>query len=576
MPYRIRALSEALEQSRLRERRIIDSASDAFVSLDANWCILDWNRAAERLFGWQREEVLGKQGFLLLTPEGESPALRQAEVEQLLVERAREAEGAIFELEVTCSDGSRMIVESSIWQLHMDGRREYYTFSRDVTERRRMERELSCRAHYDTLTCALNRTALFDHLTRTLADSSSATAVLLVDLDHFKRINATYGHVTADRVLIEVSRRLRECVDDTAIVARLSSDEFVVLVRLCWQEPVTALARRILARLEQPIELPDDSVHSSASIGIALATAQDSADSLLQAAEMAMFRAKRAGRGQYACFDPSLREQVAERIGMESALRHAIHHDELQLYYQPIVSAATGRIESVEALLRWHHPERGLIMPDAFIPLAEETGLIVPLGRWVIEHACRQAALWQRITGSAGPALQVSINLSARQIAQPRLVDEVRAILQSMPGDDTRLHFGFEVTETAMMHDPQVSAETLSQLRRLGAHLSLDDFGTGYSSMAYLKHLPFDTLKIDRTFTRGVAEDGCDRSIIRSMLALADGLGLDVIAEGVETRAQQQALLALGVQRMQGFLFARPQSAAVIERMLDDSLKALD
>ncbi|OHV09344.1 putative bifunctional diguanylate cyclase/phosphodiesterase [Kushneria phosphatilytica] len=575
MPYRIKALWEALEESRLRERRIIDSARDAFASLDADWRILDWNRAAERLFGWQREEVIGKQGFLLLTPEDEGPDLRRMQIEGLLNRDVRGSEGAILELPIVCSNGVRKTVETSVWQLDLGGRIEYYTFSRDVTERKQLEQELSRRAHYDILTCALNRTAIFERLTGMLASDEHATAVLLVDIDHFKRINATYGHATADQVLIEVSRRLRGCVGEHDSVGRLASDEFVIVMQSHEKQEVTALARRILASLEQPIELPDDSVHSSASIGIALAEPGDSAESLLQAAEMAMFTAKRSGRGRHACFEPVLRQRVTERIRLEAALRHAIHHDELRLYYQPVVSAATGRVEAVEALLRWQHPERGLIMPGDFIPMAEETGLIVPLGRWVIEQACRQAVLWQNMQGGS-PELRISVNLSPRQIAQPRLVEDVRTILAGVSSSGKRIRFGFEVTETVMMHDPQASADTLCALRELGAHLSLDDFGTGYSSMAYLKHLPFDTLKIDRTFIKGVADDDSDRSIIRSMLALADGLNLDVVAEGVETEAQRQTLQTLGIQRMQGYLFARPQPAENIERMMGGSLEALE
>jgi diguanylate cyclase (GGDEF)-like protein len=427
-------------------------------------------------------------------------------------------------------------------------------------------------ALYDPTTGLPNRELLSDRIAHALAghrpDDEACIGVILLDLDRFKVVNETLGHIAGDRLLMAVGQRLINSLRPGDTVARFGGDEFALVL-----DPVadTAEAHRIAERIErelgEPFPLNDRDWFITASIGIALATpGRSTPDELLREAEIAMVRAKSNAGQRHFLFEPSMSDQTLERLDLENDLRRAIDREELRVHYQPIVSLVNGAVVGFEALVRWQHPSRGLVPPLAFIPMAEETGLIVPLGRWVLEAACRQAAIWNAThTGKGTPPLFVSVNLSARQFTQTDLVEDVRQTLArtGLGADALEL----EITESVLMDQSEAGIRALRDLRGLGVRLVLDDFGTGYSSLSYLKHLPLDTIKIDRTFVAGI-EETADRSIVDAVIALAHGLGIGVVAEGIETDEQADRLRELGCDLGQGYLFSRPvpaeQTAALL------------
>jgi len=382
--------------------------------------------------------------------------------------------------------------------------------------------------------------------------------VLFLDLDRFKALNDTLGHAVGDQLLVEVARRLRSCTRRGDVVARLGGDEFAILCeQIGGEDEVFALAERIAAALKCPFRLGDLELQTSASIGIAFTvSAVVPAEQLIGDADMAMYRAKSRRGDCFVVFDEDMRVEDAQRYGMEAGLRDALERNEFRLLYQPIVSAESGDVVAFEALLRWQHPERGLVRPAEFIPIAEQSGLIVPIGTWVLQEACRQAKRWS--LDSEGPASYVSVNLSARQFAQPDLVETVREALDQAAIRPSRL--GLEVTESVLMEEADSPIETLTALRRLGVHLLLDDFGTGYSSLSYLRSFPIDVIKVDQSFVQGVGGEQGDEAILAAVVGLAKALGLTVVAEGVETEDQLSRIRALGCQLAQGYHFseARP------------------
>jgi len=433
-----------------------------------------------------------------------------------------------------------------------------------VAERMQARDEIAHQALHDPLTGLPNRALLLDRLHSALARSARSralTGVLFVDLDRFKVVNDSLGHAEGDRLLIEAARRLERSLRPGDTVARLGGDEFVVLCEELQQESeALRLAERLHLELLTPFALEGDEQHlATASIGVALGgRGEVEAEALLQNADAAMYRAKDLGGGRHELFDETMRERVFERLRTESALHHAIDHGELRLHYQPMVSLDDGSSHGVEALVRWEDPERGLVPPGQFIPMAEESGMILRIGNWVLREACRQAASWRAELGDDAP-LPVNVNLAARQLAQEDLPETVAHAL-SEAGLEPR-HLSLEITETALLECPETPARTLAALRELGVRVLLDDFGTGYSSLSYLRQFPVDVLKIDRSFIAELGDGPEASAIVEAIVGMGHALGLEVLAEGIETEDQAREVTRLGCDLGQGYLFARPAPA---------------
>lgn len=429
--------------------------------------------------------------------------------------------------------------------------------------------ELEYRALHDPLTDLPNRTLVLDRAEQILARARRmdvpATA-LFMDIDDFKQINDRFGHQAGDEVLRKVGARLRAVLRESDTVGRLGGDEFVMLVDTVGLVAGPELiAERILDVLRQPIDLPstaDSQVLVTASIGIATGRPA-SAESLLQDADLALYKAKAVGKDGYVLFESAMQTAAQDRIHLEMDLADAVQTDQLFLAYQPILDLRNRRVAGVEALLRWRHPTRGVIHPDGFIPIAEASGLIVPIGRWVLDQACRQAAAWH----GSGYSLGISINVSARQLERTEFVQEVRAALDESGLEASTLTL--EITETVLMRNPDATAHLLGELKQLGVRIAVDDFGTGYSSLAYLRQFPVDSLKIDRTFITGLARSGEAHALTHTLIQLGKALGLETLAEGVEQDSQVRQLRDEGCDLAQGFLFARPLTPDAVERFLD-------
>ena len=455
--------------------------------------------------------------------------------------------------------------------------RGYRGVGRDITERKGVESQIERLAFYDVLTGLPNRRLLVDRLQRslkTVARRPVHGALLIIDLDNFKDLNDTQGHDQGDELLVQVAQRLQGCVSATDTVARFGGDEFVVLVEDLSTDAAQASAEAALVAscitttLGKPYAmgpLGDTSYHSTPSIGIALFGPHQpcSVDELLKHADLAMYQAKAAGRNTQRFFDPEMQAAVRARSALEADLRRGLQQQEMQLYFQPVVDCS-GQLQGAEALVRWHHPERGVVAPAEFIGMAEQTGLILPLGQWVLEAACQQLVAWSRTRLTR--ALFLSVNVSVRQFRQADFVEQLLQLLEQTGANPERLKL--ELTESLLLADVEDVIARMQQLRERGVGFSLDDFGTGYSSLSYLKRLPLDQLKIDQGFVRDVLTDPNDAAIVRTILALANSLDLGVVAEGVETPGQLEFLKQHGCPAFQGYLFGRPMPVAVLEAAL--------
>ncbi|MEO8407857.1 MAG: EAL domain-containing protein, partial [Oxalobacteraceae bacterium] len=428
-------------------------------------------------------------------------------------------------------------------------------------------------AFYDPLTRLPNRRLLLDRLQQALASSARSHrtgALLFIDLDNFKMLNDTLGHDKGDLLLRQVAQRLAGCVREGDSVARLGGDEFVLVLEDLSgnaNEAATqaeAVGEKILAALHHPYHLAGHEYHNTASIGVALfVDHQSSVDALMKYADLAMYEAKKAGRNTLRFFDPHMQAAITARADLEQDLREALQQRQFLLYYQPQVDAA-GRITGTEALLRWQHPQRGIVSPTVFVPLAEETGLIVPLGLWVLETACHQLVAWATKPETAH--LGVAVNVSAMQFRRPDFVEQVRQVLDRSGANPRKLKL--ELTESLLLDNVEEVIARMTVLKAWGIGFSLDDFGTGYSSLSYLKRLPLDQLKIDQSFVRDLLTDPNDAAIARTIVALAQSLGLSVMAEGVETKEQRDCLALQGCHAYQGYLFGSPVPVADFERLL--------
>jgi diguanylate cyclase (GGDEF)-like protein/PAS domain S-box-containing protein len=553
---------ERLEaDARIRDQAsLLDKAQDAIIVCGIDHRVLYWNKGAERLYGWTAAEALGQCKETLLCDD---PAI------------CREATDTVFrvgdwsgEMVHRRKDGGALSVEGH-WTLvrNDDGAPEsIFTINTDITQRRVAEREIQYLAFYDILTGLPNRRLLHERLEQAAAacvQSRRAGALLIIDLDNFKSLNDTLGHDAGDLLLQHVALRLKGALARSGTLARIGGDEFVVVLEDLSPEPREAAAQaskvgeRILAIFTEPFALPAYQHHITPSIGVALFNEQPTtADELLKRADLAMYRAKAAGRNAIRFYDPEMQAAVRARVAMEKDFRRSLRQQDFHLDYQPQADS-DGRTTGTEALVRWRHPVRGAVSPAEFIPLAEDTGLILPLGRWVLESACKQLALWARQPETAH--LSIAVNVSAREFRHAEFVDQVLAVLARTGADPNKLKL--ELTESLLVEDMEGTIAKMTALKQKGVGFSLDDFGTGYSSLSYLKRLPLDQLKIDRSFVRDVLTNPNDAAIARTIVALGQSLGLNVIAEGVETQAQRDCLAAYGCDAYQGYLYGQPLSA---------------
>jgi diguanylate cyclase (GGDEF)-like protein/PAS domain S-box-containing protein len=529
-------------------RRLFEMSNDLLATFGRDGCFQYLNPAWEQTLGWTLDELRGRRAVDLVHEDDLHTTLALADTP--------DQEVVNFENRYRTRDGGYRWL---LWSACPHGD-VWYTVAKDVTERKELER----RALQDPLTGLPNRLVLMDRLELALRRqrrSGRQIAVLFVDLDRFKVANDTLGHDVGDALLLEATRRLRDTVRDTDTVARLGGDEFVVLAEdLVSHDAALALAERIVLAFECPFRVEHEEVAISASVGLTLAPPRHdtSPDELLREADMAMYRAKAAGRDRHELFDDLARAEAVERVRVATELRQAVGRDELYLVYQPLVTVSDGAVAGCEALLRWRSPDRGEMMPGDFIPLAEDNGLIVPIGDWVLREACRQAAAWRR----EGRQLTVSVNVSPTQLGQASFVEDVKdaALSAGLP-----LHcLSVELLEASVMVDPERAVRVLSDLREMGVRISLDDFGKGATSLSYFRSLPLDVVKLDRAFVDGLESGVEDRAIVAAVVSLADEMGLSVVAEGIETEDQLAEVRKLGCGYAQGFFFARPERPEVL------------
>ena len=563
---RMRA-EQALHASHERFRALIRSVSDVIAILAADGTIRYASPAVETMWKCSVEALLGRSVFDRVHPEDVetmrgllAEVSKQASSTLIGVLRLRHGPNAWRDFEVILAN---LLDEPAVAGI--------VSTYHDITERKTYERELTNLAFRDPLTGLANRAYFRDRLRHGLmrADAKGrSVAVIFFDLDNFKIVNDSLGHACGDQVLRVIADRVRACLrrDDTA--ARLGGDEFTILIEdLTDVDQVMVMANRLMVELRDPIRLEGRDLFVGGSMGIAISTPhQDSTDELLRKADLAMYHAKNSGKGCYAIFDAQLNTAAMARLDLETELRQAIERQELRVYYQPIVSLQDGLVREVEALVCWQHPRRGLVAPSDMIPIAEETGLIIEIGQWVLETACRQVRAWQRCCPSE-PPLRLSVNLSARQFRHAALVSEIGAALRNSELKPSSLTF--EITESVLIRDPVGIVAKLRALKDLGVRLSIDNFSAGYSSLSYLKQFPIDTLKIDRSFVQGIAVNPRDKAIAQSVIALATAFDLGVIGEGIETEEQVAHLQSLGCQHGQGYLFAPPLPATELEGLLE-------
>ena len=554
---------DVTEQSRAEiathlQAQVLDRLPVAVVVTDADGVIVYWNGQAERLFGFRAEEALGRTVTDL---EMSGVGTLSSEVSRFVQEHGR-WEG---ERDIRRKDGELLPVLLTVESIDLPevGFRGVVSACIDNGERRELQDALAHRALHDPLTGLPNRTLFLDrldHALHRLQRERGMVAVLFLDLDRFKIINDTSGHEAGDEVLRSVAALFEGVVRPGDTVARLGGDEFAVCCEhLHDVGEALAVAERLAAAVSQPFVVAQREFYVSPSIGVVVGTGAkgESASTLLRDADAAMYSAKEKGRGRVELFDRAMRSDIVRRAEIAAELRRALHPPQFRLHFQPLVGVDDGRLLGFEALLRWEHPERGLLPPSEFIDVAEETNLIVPMGRWVVEESVRQLAAWR--DELAGVPITISVNLSARQIADHALVPVVRDALAAQQVDPASLCL--EITESVLMEDASASVATLRSLKAIGVQLAIDDFGTGYSSLAYLRRFPVDHLKVDRSFVQGIGRSSEDSVIVKAVVDLGAALGLDVVAEGVETVEQLEELRRLGCESGQGYLWSPPIAA---------------
>lgn len=561
-----RAAEMEASRQRARFRQLFENSPLAIMLVNTDGLILNVNPAFTETFGHPGDQVRGQRGRALLVPEelhAESKAFHQSILQGRSIHKESRRRHA---------DGRTVPVSIVGYPLNVDGQMAgaYYIYQ-DITERKTFERQLSHQAFHDALTALPNRSLYMERLAHALERRKRREgyhfAALMIDLNRFKRINDTHGHQAGDQLLVSIGLRLLSCIRTVDTVARLGGDEFAVLLEeFESSREVIQVADRISRMLDEPVTLDGQEMHTGASIGIVLDTrGYEHAEDILRDADIAMYKAKERNRPRLV-FNRRMHTQAARLGRMESEMRRDLDAGRFVLHYQPIYAAAHGGLQGFEALVRWDHPERGLIGPMDFIPLAEETGLIIPLGRWVLREACRQMAQW-RTEAVCGDDVSISVNISARQFAQADLVEFIEATLTEEGLSPCFLKL--EITESVLMQDAEIAANKLRRLREMGIKLMIDDFGTGYSSLSYLQRFPVDYLKIDRSFISGGNSELENREIVGTIISLARNLGLRVVAEGVEEQGQYDMLRQMNCDDVQGFMFSRPVGAPQAEDLLE-------
>lgn len=562
-------VQQALEESEERFRSLVQNASDLITVIRPDTTVLYQSPSIEGTLGYKPGDLIGLKFSSFVHPSDYaslitflSQATARRDSAAVCEARVRHQDGTWRTFEITGSDCTR---DPAVGGFVLN--------TRDVSERKMLEQQLRDQAFQDTLTGLANRarfTERLDHALERTADKSPNLGVLFVDLDNFKAVNDSLGHAAGDRVLFEAAQRLRSCLRAGDTAARFGGDEFAVLVENTTFEEVVSLSNRIVEELGRPVDVDGRQVNIGASVGVAWAN-EDREQDLVHNADVAMYVAKTCGKARSEVYDPSMHEAIAKRLELVADLQRAMEANEFFLEYQPTFRLQTLELSGVEALVRWQHPTRGLIMPAEFIAHAEESGLISSLGHWILITACHQAKEWSVLHGAA--KLTMNVNVSVRQLQQSTFVDEVAAVLRESGVDPANIVL--EVTESVMMQDVEATLPVLNNLKRLGVRLAIDDFGTGYSSLSYLARYPFDILKIDKSFVDGIDREGSQLELTRAMIDVARTLHLEVVAEGIEREEQAAELRRLRCDLVQGFLFARPLSALAIDAMLEGRSPAL-
>jgi diguanylate cyclase (GGDEF)-like protein/PAS domain S-box-containing protein len=545
-----------LAMSEARFRSLVQNSSDVILIVETDTTIRYASPSARKVLGMNARELVGTRLINHVHPDDRTLANRFF----LGLHESNDGTPGVQDWRLLRTDGSMCWTENTGTNLHAEPTiAGFVVNTRDVSERRTLQSKLAHQAFHDELTRLANRALFLNRVGHTVARvprGRHPSAVLFLDLDDFKKVNDSLGHAVGDELLVATAARLTTCVRPGDTIARLGGDEFAVLLEdVDGMGDVEVVAERISSAVSAPFHLSGRDVFVGVSIGIASMTMGDSPDDVLRNADLAMYFAKSRRKGHFAIYEPSMHNEMMDNLELEVDLRAAVERGEFELEYQPIVSLVTGEVHGAEALLRWNNAARGSIPPSRFIPLAEETGLIIPLGRWVLREACERARDWRAHYTGRRP-LQMSVNLSARHFQDPSLLDDVRQALSDSGLEPWALTL--EITESVLMHSSEATLERLQALKSLGLNLAIDDFGTGYSSLGYLQQFPIDVLKIDRSFVEAVGTPDADPVLARAIIALGRTLQIETVAEGIERPEQRDGLRTLGCTMGQGYLFARP------------------
>ncbi|MBI8997267.1 cyclic di-GMP phosphodiesterase [Enterobacter hormaechei] len=540
--------------------QVVSEANSVIVILDQNGNIQRFNRLSEEYTGLKEQEVIGQNVFKLFMSRSEAAASKRNITGFF-------RNGSSYEVErwIKTRKGQRLFLFRNKFVHSGSGKNEIFLIcsGTDITEERRAQERLRVLANTDTITGLPNRNAIHELISDAItARGDTQVGVVYLDLDNFKKVNDAYGHMFGDQLLQAVALAILSCLDEGQTLARLGGDEFIVLATDTSQGALEAMASRILTRLRQPFRIGLIEVYTGCSLGIALAPQHgNDRESVIRNADTAMYTAKENGRGKFCVFSPEMNQRVFEYLWLDTNLRKALDNDQLLIHYQPKITWR-GEVRSLEALVRWQSPERGLIPRMEFISYAEESGLIVPLGRWVMLDVVRQVAKWR----DKGINLRVAVNVSARQLADQTIFSDLKQALKDLNFEYCPIDV--ELTESCLIENEELALSVIQQFSRLGAQIHLDDFGTGYSSLSQLARFPIDAIKLDQSFVRDIHKQSISQSLVRAIVAVAQALNLQVIAEGVESAKEDAFLTKNGVNERQGYLFAKPMPAAAFERWL--------